>query len=313
MAEQLGYEQAPTWTRSILGSHANLWIERGGQPTSILCREIYIQPAHSGLECSYQAATRAMRCCKVPQKRFVWSSVSDEASTGRDSAPSLLDVLRDRYAQADAVFGDGKDPHARWVATLMIILAMMGLNRAANPPIASRALCRHFANLADLAITAQPDDSLRTIAGHGLTTSTDQRVRNVWIAAAVKVLTQGGTSAGGMARDQATRLVATELNKRKVKDRGRSFSASRVKNIYLEVARSSRPERAQKEATTPMEAAIQVVRDRALRLPHEFFAQHIMPDIRATVEAIPGLIKNTDDRKRLARLLVKHAAEWASP
>jgi hypothetical protein len=239
--------------------------------------------------------------------------MSNKPTTGRSSVrPTItpLDVLRDRYAEADASLSVATDGPRQRIATLMALRAAIEFNRAAKPPIVSRTLCRHFDNLANLAITSRPDNSLRASVDRGLTTSTDQSVRNVWIAAAVKVLTEGGTSAKGMARDQAVRFVSTELNRLKAKDRHGFFSKERVSNIYLEIVRKGRAKGAH-AAKNPMAVADDILRDRAKRLPHVLFSQHVMPDIRATVGAA-RFVMDLNARKRLARFLVGTAAQWMS-
>jgi len=225
----------------------------------------------------------------------------DEAPTLRRRTP--FDVLRDRYADADAmlrVAGDGEQGRA---AILMALMATLEFLKAAKFPKPS-TLLHLFVELSGLSI-GQPTDIFKKSAGHGLTTSEAQRDRDTFIAVAFKLLTKGGRRKGNMTRDEAGRFIAKQLQSLAVNDRGRVFSASRVRNIYLAVSKTHNARWPSRAPTSPIAVANAVARDVAQRRPHQQFTNII----EACDRLIPGSLGTLADRKAVAVRFIRAAAD----
>lgn len=221
----------------------------------------------------------------------------------------IIQTLRTSIEDADERYRVARNGEEKRTAILMALGTVLSFHNSLMPPIISLALGRHFESVADL-VVGQPDATLKKSPGHGLTVTADQRVRDAYIAAAFRMLTEGGARRGSISRNEAGRFVAGELNKAGARDRGARFTEKRVLNIHLETTRRTKAKAPDKKPSSSAEAVVAVARQRARGLHRTLYAdimKHV--EILKTVKAI----RNFDDRKRLAVEFVRRATEFAPP
>jgi hypothetical protein len=211
--------------------------------------------------------------------------IQRSAASEKPVPANVVAYLKRELARRDLPSGVAATGEQKRIAAISALQLVLEFLRAFG--IKSRALVTLFEKLVDLT-THQPDEIFEKSAGHGLTISRDQSARNVLIAIAFKIITAGGTKNGNLTRDHGGRLLADELNKLGMTDKGRRFTSSRINNIYREVARKPRIKTENSGINSP--------RAVAKSLPYRLY-----------IELLPRFNLRTSNKLDIARGLIKEA------
>jgi hypothetical protein len=234
---------------------------------------------------------------------------SPDPNRARRPAPvDPLTELREGLRVVDAKFlRASTGEHRRLLAHEALVCVSRFLM---TQSIHSTALWRHVEAVNDLFVGIT-DESLRAGGGpHGKLPGLEKQAHDGMIAAAVKILSEGGPRRGRLTRLVASRTVALELNAAGMRDKGNNFTGSRVRNIFLEVIKLAGKKPPRRQVSNPVEAAKAVVRDRRRRLSWIVY-DDVLKIYRKILEKWPDAY-TTGGRVAMAKVFVRQMDRAAS-